>query len=564
MTSPTGPISRVSQSAVNNPRQYERAVEEMERVEGVIRRRLYYRGEQYDYENECALLLLNQGKTADKLTRLPEHLRKHAYSTQIEESIDYLVNRIGAGFAVTSKAPDVQSVLDALTESTDALNAVDEDGNDVMVTDEPLREALVAGDCPVLVRFDDAEQVPWLEFWDSDQVEFEQDSTHLTNSDRVIRRQMVWREDGAGELREVEERAVYSMRVNVAGEWEAHLAIFYEQDEEPDRERWLGIGRIPWCLLRGSTRGLRLVRGKSLITRQSEQAADRYNANEQTAWKIARYNSHGNLVVVGDNAETKLAEGGKISKDVADVLTFPENSKPIAITLPTDPSMIEHQKQVLTDALYATFGLTRMDNDSLTKAGQVSGYALEILNQKSDGTFKGITRNWRKDWKGLVNLVLDVVAWRESAKTVVLDLTTGEMQEVDLSSDDAIDQIPAAALDPDDEAMEIVDRWWEVDPDVRFPNRQLTITMGTGHVVDEVRIRDDYTSGLISQQEALRQRGLDAKDIARILREQKAEKPVTESTTFGGSTGGRVPSARAGSTVADSSAVDGLPDNTGD
>lgn len=312
---------------------------------------------------------------------------------------------------------------------------------------------------------------------------------------------------------------------------------------------FLGIGRIPWILMKSDAKSLRGSRGESPITTQAMETADRLNAVEQVSYLISRYNSHANVAVIGDGASLKLESDGRVEKDVADVLTFPGGTALQVLTLPTDPQMIEHQRKVLTDALFGCFGLTRVDTDTVGTLGSISGYALEILNQKQESTTGRITRTWRKCWNDLIDLVLDCHAWWALGQVQMLD-NHGEWQDL---TDDEMMAVLGSVDDPDAPIVAVT--WWNVDPAATFPNRTLKISMGTGYIVDDVMIRDDFTAGLISRKEALRQRGMGPTQIDQIEQEIGEEKPPTpEIGAFGqgGTTGGarlQPVGTKAGSTL---------------
>ena len=89
-------------------------------------------------------------------------------------------------------------------------------------------------------------------------------------------------------------------------------------DDDPVEETPLELPFLPWCLLRSQVRSLSATRGESVMTQQAMECADRYNAVEQVAWLIARYNSHGNLAVIGDAASLKAQQEERVEKDVAE------------------------------------------------------------------------------------------------------------------------------------------------------------------------------------------------------------------------------------------------------
>src|SRR4051794_27217122 len=57
-------------------------------------RRSYYDGSQYDFENTK---VAHEAGYVDANLRLPEHLRKHAYSSHISDAIDTLADMLAEG-----------------------------------------------------------------------------------------------------------------------------------------------------------------------------------------------------------------------------------------------------------------------------------------------------------------------------------------------------------------------------------------------------------------------------------------------------------------------------------
>lgn len=533
----TALVSRTVTGEIS-PKDAARVEEENVRRLGVQRRRHYYEGTQFDESNtkegaDC--------RPGDPNARVPEHRRLHAYSTQVQECVDFLANRLGRGFTIEAKNADVQGVLRDMVETSDKIHAQDEDGETQVVTDDLLREAMVAGDTPVYVGWDPVEGKPYLEFWECEAVEFIPETR--TSIAKVIRYDLVWEWNPATGMEEqVEERIVYEMRTRVHdGESveEACAERWIEDEESPRWTHWLGVGRLPWTLLRADNKGLRSVRGESLITEQAMDTADRYNAVEQTGFLIARYNSHSNVAVIGDAASLKLESDGRVSKDIADVLTFPGGTALEVLTLPTSPEMIEHQREVLSEALHSVFGVTRVEPSTMQGLGQVSGYALEILNQKSEATFGRVARNWRKDWYGLVDLVLDVTAWKRDAADVLVDEATGVVAPYDPEAEE-VDAVP--------DGWDVLTRWWEVDPEMVFPDRKIAIRLGSGYIVDDVKVRDDFVAQLISREEALRKRGYDNRQIKKVIEEldEESEKTAEAAPEVGLFTAG----TQAGNAVA--------------
>mgnify|MGYP003575927028 CR=1 FL=1 len=211
-----------------------------------------------------------------------------------------------------------------------------------------------------------------------------------------------------------------------------------------------------------------------------------------------------------------------IHKDIADALTFPGGTELVALTLPTDPSMIEHQRTVILDAIYGTFGLARVDQSTLQGLGQVTGYALEILNTRTESTFGVLRTQFIRDWLALLNLVLDCHAhWSY--------LTRPETD---------------GALPPAQSLANIVDSLTKVDPRAIYPNRTIEIRTGSGGVVDVAQIRDNYVAGILPLEEVWRRLGYSDDEIKQLPREideetqRKREAERIDAGVEGGQFGG--------------------------
>lgn len=533
---------------------YLKALEEARRA-AVQLRRAYYDGRQYDARNaQCRQDMLDAlgGNEEEKAVaramafwdaQLPEHLRMHEYTTAIQESVDFVANRLADSARVVLESSDAQTVVDGALDSSPELAGSPDD--DELVLSNVFREALKAGDTPVLVRWngDDAGTC-WPEFWDSEQVElrFADDQSTVV---KAIVQQVDWRMlpgSSAGEpepcvirrVWEVLERATLA-EVPVPTLEELALATADPTAAPPDipdgvrlecAERvywvksdrevllevvWWGVPFLPWWPVRGDRKTLRATRGEALISDQTMKTADRYNAVQHTAWRIARYNSHSRIALTGDAMVVEGNQAKHIRGDVADVSTFPGATNATVLSLPTDPQMINQQTGELKAGLYASMGVTQTDQTSLEGLGGVTGYALEILDQKSDGTFSRVRLQLQRDLKRLVNLILDCHAYWSQAH-----LAKGQD-----------DQTPAGQQ---------ATSYLQVDPASVFPKRGMEIRLGSGHIVDDARIRDDFVVKLISLQEALRQKGRDDDDIKKIvgeLQEAQEQAAAAQRTAFG-------------------------------
>jgi hypothetical protein len=522
---------------------------ERQRRELVAECRRYYAGEQYDDDNARCLQdwVSDMSGTGEKslarrlfdVYQLPEHLRLHAYSTQLAEAVDWIADRLAEGFAVEASPKPVEQIITDCLNATPEFAAGDDDEERSVAT--VLREAGKAGDVPVLVRWDKVEGCCWLEFWDSEMVRMDFRDDRPDQLESVTVEHIDWRVVG-GVTKQVTVRREWVLSDQDEGTGTARARrrcverVFIISEGEKVAERPVAVHEwntdvLPWGLVRAQRDNLRATRGSSWITVQAMRTADRYNAVEQVSWLIARYNSHGNMYVIGDAVMVqKDNEQYRVHKDVADVLTFPGGTAAGVITLPTDPQMIEHQKSTLVDAMYGRFGLVRTDNETVSNLGQVSGYALEILNEKSEGTFARVRSQLIKDFKALLNLVVDChQAWSATSPDddpEDLDLDTGVADD-DLGTGTGGDT----------------------------PDRKITVRLGSGWIVDIASARDDYVAGAISRREYLRIKGKGNDEIDDIEDEIAEEEQETQDRVQAalGESGRFTASGQAGGTVNDAS-----------
>lgn len=537
-----------------------RAALELARREAVAERRRYHRGSQVDTDNaQClAQLGVDAARTGEKgLARwihdrkLPEHYRLHAYSTQIEEAVEYLTHRLCVEFAIEATSPGVQEVIDRCLDASPELSGTADD--DEYSVANLVREALLAGDCPVRVRLDAAAGQCWLEPWPSDAVRLDFTDPRSDRPTFVALWETYWRPDDAGQQHQV----------TIRREWRVEWYAYPGPGDVPDGpitgpvtwqcvESWweehpggddvllqrspTGVPFVPWGLLRGSRRGLRAERGESIVSDRAMRTADRLDAVLQHSWLACRHNSHATLGVVGDNAMLQSKSDQVIHKDIADAVVFPGGTALTPLVLPTDTALIEHQRSVLLDALFGCFGLARVDQSTLQGLGQVTGYALEILNGKTESTFDAARIQARRDWKALLNTVLDCHAhWM--------------VQQLDT---DPVD-VPAAVV-----------AGLAVDPLAVFPDRAMEVRTGTGEVVDIARLRDDYVAGLLPLTEVWRLMGYTDDEIERLRREmdeQETARAERENRALGGVEGGQfsAPAPRFGVVGGASSTPPGTP-----
>lgn len=520
-----------------------RQAQELTRRGEVVRRRAYYDGSQHDADNRACLAraAADEARAGEKAlarwirdTELPEHQRLHSYSTQIAEAVDFLTHRLASEFGVeAAKNPRVQDVIDRCLDASPELSGTADD--DELSVVNVTREALGAMDCPVRVRFDLAQQVAWLDFYPSDAVRMDFTDQKSDRPTFVALWETHWLAAEDGRMRQVTIRREWQVEVFtypgpddylypagtrtgpttlqcVESWWEERAG---DQDVLLDRIPQ-GVPFVPWGLLRGSRKKLRAERGESIISQRAMDTANRMDAVLQHGWLAARHNSHATLGVVGDGAMIQMQKDPTIHKDIADVLTFPGGTGLVPIVLPTDTALLEHQRNALLDELYGCFGLARVDQSTLQGLGQVTGYALEILNTKTDATFEALRTQFVRDWKALLNTVLDCHAhW------------TAAGAQVD----------PESVFDP----VASVLAGLRADPRLIYPQRDIEIRTGSGGVADVAQLRDDYVAKVIPRKEVLRQRGYTDDEIKQLeteLEEEATADAQRQQAAFGGTEGG--------------------------
>lgn len=460
---------------------------ESDRVLGILARRMYVESTQFQDENDAQARLNNRADAK----ALPEHEKQLAYSTQITECVEYIASQLTSSFTIEATDPVVQDRITKALAASPALSASPDDLDEVSIV-QVIRQAAIAGDAAAYVRWDPmGDGTAWAQFWESELVEFVYDDSDIRTIRKVVLRQLVWADTGKDSPEQREEVQTWEM-----ANGECVRSLTYDNETKPVEVEPLGLPFIPWSLMRISADGFRPARGRSIITGQAMRLADRYNATENLSYKIARYNSNATLVMTGDVASLNAQHSKQVNKDVDDVLVLRAGEGAFALTLPTDPQMIEHQREVLLDSLYKSFGLTRVDTSTLSGLGNISGYALEILNRQNDGTFGMLGRQIRMDLRVLMNMMLDVDAYKRNPSTVSLDPALADGQDL-LTS---------------------------VSPRTVYANRAIKISLGTGSVVDVVVMRNNYIAGLTSRRQVLRESGYSADEIKQIEEEIYAER----------------------------------------
>lgn len=470
------------------------------RVEGIELRRLYYEGRQYDSRNEAAA---KKAKDDGSEAEIPEHDKLHAYSSHIEEVVDFLADEISSGFTVEVASDEVQEIIDEALLSADQVD----DG-----IDDVLRDGMIAGDVAAELTYNQVTGSVDVRWWDSELVQFVWADT--ATLERVILREIrtVKTADGTSDVIVREE---FELVENDVGVKECRKTT--KIDGRVDSEVWLGRPFIPWCLIRVWRPRLRDMRGRSVIKDKVIRHVNRYNAVEQLSYLIARYNSHGNLAVVGDAASIKIDREGGVGKDVGDVVSFPGGTNVSALTLPTDPEMIEHQRAELERQIYRSMGVVNLDLQSLAGAGKLSGYALEIINRKTEATFRRMRASVMRDLAWLTRLIVQVDRWAQT------EITPGRITV-------SAEMLPEA---------------------IDTATGEITVRLGSAYIVDDVMVREDFAAGLVSRREALRKRGYDEDEIETIVGEIEDEDAGAVTEAAAPPATGSTSSTAAGSTLED-------------
>ena len=145
---------------------------------------------------------------------------------------------------------------------------------------------------------------------------------------------------------------------------------------------------------------------------------------------------------------------------------------------------------------------------------------MEILNRQTDGTFRRIVNNLAEGYREILTMAF------------LIDVFTRSREVLDELPDEVIET--AVTLDLTDEltllvwATEEQEDGTEVFPDGetfedKWPDTSIVADFGSAYIVDEVAVRDDFVSGMISRAEALRQKRKTEAEIAKIEKEIVAE-----------------------------------------
>ena len=448
---------------------------------------LYYDNEQYAKDNKNAKL----GLSMKEDERLPEHLRKHAYSGVIEEGIDFITDQLMENLSIEVKTK--KEIASGEPDDTIPKEQIrfDEmwDGSDMDLEAPDLtREALISADSYLLLKWDEAEKIVRFLPYEATAIDPIYSDTDYKKMIMATIYSTVYSQE---EKRELTTREQYVLGMTSEGYQECIYLKFEEDNDVPIEAKLLNIPFIPIIHLRAIRKKVRKSFGESLVKKAMEDA-DRYNAVNQLEFLIGRYNSGSHLALFG--TESRITpEQLLIGTEVNDFWAFPNTTDAKVMTLPTDTTMMDNQCEKIEKNMYKKMGIQKMDMEDIKGMGAPSGYSLEIMNRKTDGVFSRIQKELSKGYTLIFNQALDMQAIMESGK-----------------------------------------EWWSVDPLKAFPNRTIKFTFGTVFVADAEQIRQDYVAGLISRKRALMMKGYSEQEALEIVEETEEEKANQDATTLEG------------------------------
>jgi len=470
----------------NAPAQEQRSL----KIQQYIKYWLYYKGEQYDKDNQTVRQAL--ALTPDK--RLPEHLRQHSYSGVIEEGIDFITDQLVENLNIEVKSdaeiasgepadepPQEQTIFLNIWEQSDMeLNAPD-----------LTREALVSAESYILLKWDEADQIVRMIPYDAESVdpEYSQD-----NYKKMIRCTINQTKYVAELDRNVQYKEIYTLGQTSEGFAECVYLKYNDIDEDPIESRMLNIPFIPLIHIIAIRKRVRESFGESMVERLVGDA-DRYNSVNQLEYLIAKYNSTAHTAVFGDVVNIN-ANNLNLGGEANDFWVFPAAVDVKAITMPTDITMINNQKDTIENQMYRKMGLQRMDIQDFKGIGAPSGYALEIINRKTDGVFTRIQKELTKGYVEVFDKTMDMQAIMESGKV-----------------------------------------WYQVDPKKIYPNRTVYFNFGSMFVADRNEIRQDFVAGLMSQRKSLMLLGYSENDAIEIMDQQAEERETASAVELEGMAG---------------------------
>ncbi len=498
---------------------------------GVVQRRSYYDGQEY-----AALNQKTWQDLASDITEgyLPEHHRRHHYADQVGDGIDFLADQVSGGMILRSNAEE-EALRETVTAWIEALFKRSELENREQ---ETVKEILIAGDLlGYIVADPDAdpelgEPAARIEFWEAESMEIDyapddwsrmtevrlETVEEITFEDEiklivVVRRfnLLPWLQpDGEFRIELTERRYELDTMLAAGGTFE---------ETEPTETIRHSLPFFPFVHLHSEFLEMRSMWGKPSITELLMQTMDRYNATAQLEFLAARYNATAKLAVIGDWAKINL-ENEVIATDIGDVLALPGGQELEALFLQTDVALLEQHKETLIDSLFRELGLQRLDGTKIKSFGAVSGYALEILNRQTDGTFRRIVNNLATGYRELLAMAFLVDTFTRSR--IIVDEIPQE------TIDMAFEMDIAAELTFVEWAVEEREDGPDIFPDGetfedKWPDTSIVADFGSAYIVDEVAVRDDFNSGLISRAEALRRKRYTEEEIKQIEAEIVAE-----------------------------------------
>ena len=473
-------------TAENVPAEEQRAI----RVKMYAKYWQYYRCEQYDKENENERSLL--GLTPDR--RLPEHRRLHSYTGVIEEGIDFITDQLieNLGIEVKSNAEIASGEPDDTPppEQTIFLNIWEQSDMDLNAPDLT-REALISAESYILLKWDEAEKLVRLIPYDAESI----DPVYSQDNYKKMIRCNIWQNKYVQEQgREVKYKEQYILGMTSEGFQECMYLKFDDVSEQPIESKLLNIPFIPIIHIKAIRKRVRESFGESLVDRLMSDA-DRYNAVNQLEFLIARFNSSSHLAIFGNETQIK-PENLHLGGEANDFWSFPSTTDAKAIALPTDPTMLTNQKETIETQMYRKMGLQRMDIQDFKGLGAPSGYALEIINRKTEGVFSRLQKELSKSYVEVFDKAMDMQAIMESGKT-----------------------------------------WWSIDPKKIYPNRTIGFIFGSMFVADREQIRADYVAGIISQKKSLIMMGFSEIEALEIMDDLASEREAANASEMEGLSG---------------------------
>ena len=364
------------------------------------------------------------------------------------------------------------------------------------------REALISAESYILLKWDEAEKIVRLIPYDAESI----DPVYSQDNYKKMIRCNIWQNKYVQEQgREVKYKEQYILGMTSEGFQECIYLKFDDISETPIEARLLNIPFIPIIHIKAIRKRVRESFGESIVARLMSDA-DRYNSVNQLEFLIARFNSSSHLAIFGNDSQIK-PENLHLGGEANDFWAFPATTDAKAIALPTDPTMLTNQKDTIENQMYRKMGLQRMDVQDFKGLGAPSGYALEIINRKTEGVFSRLQKELSKSYVEVFDKSMDMQAIMESGKT-----------------------------------------WWSIDPKVIYPNRTVDFIFGSMFVADREQIRADYVAGIISQKKSLTMMGFSEIEALEIMDDQANEREAANASEMEGLAGIMKKNLNAGNT----------------